>query len=415
MRIVSRIVFGSVLIAASALIVVDAAPAEPVRYGLPDVRFEGLKHFDSRQILAGLEINFDLALATRRQSNPDEFASALESAVLNGYLKAGFATAHVVAHVDDDREQVVVRVSEGWRFLCGDIDVVGANRVASEVIVRHLTEPAYPLEATPISLAKNDGTQVTIWVDSAGGLAKSRSPIWSNEKAAPFDQITCKDIRERIFTLFEAHGYYNPRFEVAVEPVEERQTATLLVTIADEGPRGVITEIDIKGAERFSEASLLEYLGVAVGTEFDGRMPARLQRRLRESGRYERYAISETVVPDLNFNAMRLAAGLDVPEGEAPSILDRPSNQQGIKLSIHLVEASAAPQLADPLSPVEEALLKGALWLERWSLQVVDQELAVEVDYGPFRPDHLLPSASVRMWRRLRCWALLSAKIWHAR
>lgn len=319
----------------------DAAPAGDRKSktdeadGLRDVErldFEGVAAFDVAEIRARLRIDFDIVLAAHPANDLAHYLAVLEKQVRDGYRHCGFPDAAVHAVHDAARQRIAVRVTEGKRLTCGDVQVTGTQPETAGKIVQSITE-------SPVEM------QV----------------LWKKGGPAPLDDGTPAAIRRRVRKAFAAAGFLTPEFEIAINPVSEG-TMGLTIKVIGAGPRAAVGRIAITGTKRDSKAEVLKYLDLHEGMPFDSDLPRRLEDRLVASGR---------------FLLIRVEA--QVPETPYPRAA---ADVRDLKIAVH--EYDKAPPLAQEFSPAEQALLQLRTWLERWSKGQTDDEVVID---GSFRVD----------------------------
>src|SRR5206468_3554536 len=58
-----------------------------------------------------------------------------------GYHHSGFRDAKVTAEYDKPQQQIVVRVAEGPRHYCGDVNITGLKQAHKTALVEAITQP----------------------------------------------------------------------------------------------------------------------------------------------------------------------------------------------------------------------------------------------------------------------------------
>ncbi len=310
---------------------------------LDRIEFSGVDSFEVADIRRSLAMDFETSLAANSNGSLSDFIKVLQRQLLSGLLHSGCPDAQVVAEYQPQQERIAVRISKGPRYCCGEIEVAaGATHVAPEPLIRALTTDPKP-----------------------------RLILWNKGQSAPFDEFTFKKIRERLVRELAIAGFFSPQVEIEVGRNPDSQTAVLKVAIKDVGRRATVGSIDVVGTKRDSVNDVLNYLELQLGVPFDSALPQRLQRRLRESGRY-------------------LGAYVMAKSGDPPQAASDPEVRN---LQIKLREYKAVPALTQALSPGEEALLKMREWLDRWAKGDVDEDLILAVSGVRLRD--FLPGANV--------------------
>lgn len=369
-----------------------SATVDPSSGWLPRLEFEGNTTYSAQQIREGLERNYDLALTLRRARPHDDLAQTIVAAVNDGYLHQGFPDVEVRSESDSTADRIRIQIVEGQRYRRGDVQVTGAKQVSSEGLIRRLTEPRYPIKAVPILREGGKESTEPVWVTVGGSKYKPKARRWGSGSPAPFDQWSLAEIRRDLEEAFQLQGYFSPRFEIAVVPDRSQQTATLSVTIKDEGEPAVVDDVVVKGANRSSRESLLEYLGIHRGMRYTARTPAELERRLWESGRFLQHSVSATFlkVRSEDDDDSSKIPPLPSDDGSIPDLPDLPDSNR-VQLLVVLEENAAAPELGAKLSDVQEALLNASRWMERWSIAALEQELGLELTCKIHYPENEKP------------------------
>ena len=193
-----------------------AVAAEPA--GLREIErlvFEGVESGTVSDIRDALAIDFEVALAAHPDASLSGCLRAVETATLLGYHHSGFRDAKVTAAYDEQQERIVVRVAEGERHLCGDVNITGAEHADAAALVKAISQPA-----------------------------ELKTP-WVNDRPAPFDDSTMREIRKRLKDAFAAQAFFSPAFGVRIVAEPGEKAATLEVAISEEGPRAEIGEITL--------------------------------------------------------------------------------------------------------------------------------------------------------------------------
>jgi outer membrane protein assembly factor BamA len=297
--------------------------------GLRDVNrlvFQGLSTFPASEIRDELSKDFDVLGAERPEISMRDYLRTLEKQVRSGYRHHGFGDAKVEAVHDPSKQQIVVKVDEGRRFRCRDVQIVGAKFVPAAKIIAALTEDPKPSRI-----------------------------LWKKGDPVRFDELAESAIRKRIEEAFGEAGFLSPQFSVITSPTSDGESCDLTVTVASEGPRAMLGKIDVTGTKRDSVEDVVKYLDLEPGMPYDSDLEYRLHRKLWDSGRY----LTIDVTPTAH----------DSPD---PAIADRTRD-----LYIRLREYDDAPPLTKELAPEEQALLKLRDWIERWSRGEIDEEIVV--------------------------------------
>jgi hypothetical protein len=301
------------LVAATAIAVHAEEPAgirEPEK-----LVFEGVKTGGLKEVQTALKADFDLLLAAHPSSSLSGYLRAIEETTLLAYRHSGFPDAKVTAKFDEQQERIVVQVHEGSRRFCGDTKVTGAKLADVAALIQSVAGPAKKNGASPFK-----------------------------DRPAPFDESTRREIQKRLKDAFAAQGFFSPSFDAQVHAQSDEATATLLITVNDEGPQAEIGNITIAGNERDSDSDILNYLNLRAGDRYDSGLAGRLKARLEESSRF-------------------LAARID-RVGPSQLVDDK---REIVDVRIDLRDYEFAPPLTADFADGQQALLKFRDWLGRWS------------------------------------------------
>ena len=133
--------------------------AEPIRAGdwsnPNQFAFEGVKLVPAKKLAQAL-IGDPQMITVRPTEAPSEgFLRLVESRILAGYQTCGFPDASVSAEFDEPRQQVVVRVVEGPRFVWGEVRIRGNREIAADELHTWLTEK-HPRGKRPAAIVAPD-------------------------------------------------------------------------------------------------------------------------------------------------------------------------------------------------------------------------------------------------------------------
>ncbi|MCF7974743.1 MAG: hypothetical protein K9N55_13075 [Phycisphaerae bacterium] len=282
--------------------------------------FEGVTTFSAEEIRRALMKNPDFLLASHPAARFGDYLPAVRTLVRMGYYHSGFPEAQVSVAVDGNSETIGVKVSEGPRCVCGEIEVVGAKTLPTDMFISQLIERR----------------QRTAHASSAKQLRASKTddPIWQTGKPAPFDKPSLDQLSSRIRSVLSELGYYFSQFTVAVVPEPDTSSARLLVQIETEGSRS-IGEIVVSGHKKNAREDILQYLDLAEGMQFDHDLLSKINQQLWDSARFLDYSVT--------------------PEADV--------DRTAIRLKIFVREYEPAPALSEAFSPEEHLLLRFGDWL----------------------------------------------------
>lgn len=357
------------------------------------IEFVGLRHFSPKTLQKALDDDLDFLLAADPSAPLDEYLQTIKTRLRAGYQRAGFPYAQIEAGADLERRRIVVSITEGRRYAAGPIRLVGAASVPQAALARWLTSshPApHAEQRTGWELA--DGVRIS---DAFG-----EEPIWQPGKPARFNAWSQNHLTKQVRLAFAEHGFFFPQLVVKAAPQRGADTAELLIEVVDEGPSGVVGEIEILSTSRNSREAILKLVDLSPGMPLTHARLAQIKQRLYDSARFARFDVHP------------------LP----------PENPNGpIKVRFELVETESAPLLTQPFSVEEETLLKFRQWLLN-DVLAGDQDLVfslrnpagrlrllrgvVSAQGGALRVDVLDPDLSLggRVLHSVQEWAGLTSK-----
>jgi TPR repeat protein len=300
---------------------------------------EGNQSFTKDLILYGMAFHLDYQLAAHPAAPLVDYLASLERKITLGYQRAGFPSATVKADADTSAHRVVIRVTEGPRYRCGEILLSGVKTMTNEVVRQKVADGIGGLET------------------SAGSQSNLNAIVWSRDHPAPFDEPSRQDLTQLVEQALASLNYYQPKVGVRIVPDPARKLADLQIEIADEGIKGMIAEIEVSGLHTNTRPQLLDYLKLKPGMEVDARLVATASNRLWRCARFFRHDVSLTPLP---------AVGQ-------------------FKLVLDLDEVREAPPLNRELSPNEQTLLKFRDWLAGWEKRPEDLVLSIGLTNSSLR------------------------------
>jgi ankyrin repeat protein len=355
--------------------------------GDPDrIVFEGLQTFTPAQIRRALAIKPGYLLAAHPQANMAAFLSELKTLIESGYQAAGFPDACAEVRYDEPAFTVRVKVVEGPRFRAGKVRVAGPKIIEVEGLVNWFTTPVATPKAfgTLMSAAtgkeKKDASPDQEWStsvnlemnprpgaqDMPGKAVRPDDPLWVPGDPANFSVAWATQAVAQADACLAGQGFFFPRVRVEL-PRTAAGMADLLITVDDEGPPGVIGEFNVTGMKRHTAAEILRFLDLREGMKITAGRLAAARQRLRSCGRFRDFEITPQ------------SMGL------------RAVSSHRVKLLIAVKELEAVPRLNEPLSPVQEALLKLCAWAEQFPERDEDIQFAITNHSGvPFAVELVL-------------------------
>ncbi len=303
------------------------------------IEFVGQRQFALEILQRALDDDLDFLLAADPSAPLNEYLETINKRLLAGYQRAGFADAKIEAGADLERRRVVVSISEVRRYLAGPIRLVGHASIPPAAVARWLTSshPAPAAEQrTGWELA--DGVRIS---DAFG-----EEPIWEPGKPAHFNAWAQNHLAKQVRLAFAEHGYFFPQLAVKIAPIAGNGTAELVIEVVDEGPSGVVGEIEILSTAKNPRDAILKLVELSPGMPLTHARLAQIKKRLYDSARFVRFDVRPLPPDD--------------PNG-------------ALKLRFELVESEFSPLLSQPFSVEEKTLLKFRQWL-------LDEVIAGEED-----------------------------------
>lgn len=294
---------------------------------------EGTAAFAPQQIKDALLLNSAFQLAADASTPLDDYLKTLQRLIRTGYRDAGFPNVEVSASVDAKTGTVVVHVTEGPRYLAGDIRISGGKTIPVAQLVERLSKPHPPKDAVAQLETANNGATALRWVDLDGADAELQGPVWRPGKPAPFLAMGESDseLHRAVADALADFGYFFAQFTVDVVADAASRKGHLAIHVSGEGVRSAFADAEIHGNQANARGDILKYLAFQPGGPATREELARLQARLWHSGRFIKSSVT----------LLRPAKPTD------PA-----------KVRIDLVELQGATPLSKPLSREEELLLK---------------------------------------------------------
>ena len=307
-------------------------------YDLQRFVFEGDKTFSAEALRQALKDTIDFFEISNPLAPRDAYLEAIERKLLLGYQHTGFPEARIEARHDAKADQIVVTVAEGPRYVCGGVKVTGATNVPAVAII----EPLIPSQVTTQSVQqafafKDKAPATNPLTEGTSDESEPPDAPWVKGEPAPFSNLDLKQMRESVTTVLREHGFLFPKANVSVVPDKTARTAELHVEVLEEGPRGVVGQIEITGNKKNTTEAVLRYLELKPGMELPSQLVARIEDRLWRAARFLSYKVS----------------------------LGSPDSGGGVPLQIQVAEYDEAPPLEQAFSRTEQAMLKLREWLSK--------------------------------------------------
>ncbi len=358
------------------------------RGALERIEFEGVHTFNIEDIRNALAQSAGFLLASHPEAPPGPYLEILRQKVLAGYQQNGFPNARVSAEFNPATEGVRVRVTEGARYRCGKVQVIGIKGEPARVIVARLSKPVLlPSKTSEMAQSaankaasgdnSNEDSSVRFQTeahlkiqpqDPRSSLAATRQisneqPLWIQGEPAAFGEAATRQIDDTVKDCLAELGFFFPQVASSVKLNSLKQTAELLVHVLDEGPRGTISTIEVTGNQKNTPEEILKFLRLKRGMAITRSRIAEAEEKLWRSARFLHYEIR--------------------PSPPTPGL----AKATGVRLLINLREYAPAPKLTEPFTFEQQALVRLCDWIS--SFETRAEELSIRGGFtgeeDPFR------------------------------
>ena len=334
--------------------ILEQSPAAKVgEAGDPDrFDFEGLLTFTADQIRHALLIRPSYLLASHPQSNLDAFLVKLKDMIQTGYEAAGFPDVRINVSYDAKTLRTRVTVTEGPRFLAGQIRVIGAQASSSAELIHWLTTPAAKSKSEVDARPGVDASQRPR-LNTPGKAKHSDDAMWVKGDPADFSVLWRTQAVAQVESCLAEQGFFFPKATVEIQRDAAAGTANFVITLQSEGPPGVIGRIKVSGMKLNSRSDILGLLKLSEGMKITGSRLAESELKLQNCGRFWDYSIT----PEY--------AGVEAV------------SSRRVNLRIEVNEQEGVPRLGKPLSPTQQALVRLCEWIEKFPER--DEDIRVTV------------------------------------
>ena len=265
----------------------------------------------------------------------------------------------------------------------------GAKSIVGEELVRWFTTPAKTpktveaLKAASASKAVNESNSEETWnvaatanltlskrageLNTPGKASRPDDPIWVTGDPADFSLAWATQAVAQVEACVAEQGFFFPKAKVEIQRDPATGIADLFITIQDEGPPGIIGEINVSGTRRDTPGELLRFLNLQEGMKITAGRLAVARLKLRDCGRFWDFEITPEYV------------GVDGPVSRR------------VKLQIEVKEQEGVPRLDEALPPVQLALLRLCEWVEQFPQRDEDIQATLSSQSGfPFAVEFVL-------------------------
>ncbi len=317
----------------------DTDPSVGLLGDTTKIKFSGQQQLSPEILRKALAFDLEYQSAARPSASLATFLETLQERLQQGLLHSGFLQGTAKATFDAKANAVHVQITEGPRYKNAGLQITRTKKIDAELLERTLLAPVIP------SLWKYQFDEIAL--DLPREFDSSTSD-WELGKIISADSKTLLELKQRVLKALLNQGYPHAKFKIDVVPTDQ-QTAEFVITFEEEGPKGVIEDIAVKGLDRHSEDQILKYFELSHGMPVNAEVLDSLHEKLRNSCRFWKYQVAVRV-----FDSKR----------------DRYSTTpRGLLLSITLSEYHSVQPLGKPLSETEEVMKRCANWLENYTQQ----------------------------------------------
>jgi hypothetical protein len=353
------------------------AAEEPVLVGdygdVRHIKVLGALTFGAAKVQGALLQDPDVLAALHPKAPLEKLEALLCDKLKQGYYRAGFAAVKVQCRRSLSAEELLLHVEEGQRYTFGDIRIVGASEIPLDELKRAITTPCPDLQAASLQVFDRDGLPEVKWFDGDGDELKA-APLWPAGEPARLDRLHLDKLRRHTASALAGLGFYFARFEPGISCYPPTGRVELQITIAAEGPRARLAEIEISGHTRHTREQIFDYLKLGEQSDIAQQDCLRLEHELFRSGRFTQASVT----------------------------MVRPATPEDPKvLRIALVEHPRVSLLSVPLSREEQAFLRLREWLIGFERR--GDDLVIASRHASF-PGELIVSPRNGLLLSLRDW-----------
>jgi tetratricopeptide (TPR) repeat protein len=363
--------------------------------------FEGNTLMPADVLRSGLNRDVETVYASHPAADLADFLTLLSRQITLGYLNSGFPGAKAEAVLDrtQDGSRILVRITEGPRFLKGKILVEGAKDIDADKLCELLqankdTPKARSLvgqirevmtkeekwlpkpeskAAKDMLDALNQQLGALKWSTSAGNseaeekeddedlpspflinsfASSSTEGEWQAEDPVAFKQDKANPLADAVRRHLAALGRPLTRFRTRYV-LDGDGTADLVIHIEDEGPVAVIGRIEVVGAKEHRPDEITVAAGLKSGGPLTPEVLDRALLALWETGRFYPFSISPVA---------------------------RSADAREVDLLIQTREIPEVPRLNAKLPPELEVARRFIQYFNEWTASGSDDDLLVTTD-----------------------------------
>jgi hypothetical protein len=293
--------------------------------------FDGNKTFSAETLRLGLKATPDFFEISHPMAPLSAYLEAIQIKLLLGYQHNGFPEPKLALTHDEKTDEILVKVEEGPRYVCGEVKVNALHKMPVAPLMKRLTVTNLAAQIVQPAFLFMD----RLPPDRAQGSAGQPDCFWLPGEPAHFDEIALRRMTVNVSDTLREHGFFFPKLKLKVVPDNASRKADLQVQVEDEGPRGIIHQIEVVGNKKNSREAILNYLKLKPGIELTTELVPSIQNRLWHAARFLTNSVT----------------------------LGSPDADGRLALRIEVFEHEPAPPLDQDFSPAQQVMLKSRAWL----------------------------------------------------
>lgn len=300
------------------------------------IRFEGNETFESGDIRDALALDGEVQSTVDPNESLLMFQGTVLKRLIDGYRSKGFADVRAIA-VETERERLKILITEGPRYRCGELRIIGDESPDRELLSSALSSKELKDSRNPLA-----------------GTTDSKK--WTSGKYVQFSDEWLSEMRKRIADVLEGMGYYYPDFNVELVTDSEEHLAHLQINIPDAGSQQPVSDVRIHGLTRHSTEEILQHLNLPEKKYATAALEHLIRNKLENTGRFV-YAKAWT----------------DAPFGP----------EHAVPVHVQLREYEKVPPLSGQPSASQDALLRLGQWVRELPRSGNDLQVTIDVVLKP--------------------------------
>ncbi|MGA2440135.1 MAG: hypothetical protein ABSH08_04205 [Tepidisphaeraceae bacterium] len=245
----------------------------------------GCRLVSADKLRHALLVDAAVQLAGSPSAPMDEFIKTVQRSSQEDYLANGYANARVGVELDPSGHHLLIHVNEGPRYTAGNAEIIGASLADAKALVSALTQPS-PREPDAAQIDERVGTLfIPTWKSPEGADAH-----WKVGNPANLSNEDLDDYKDQIVKALLSQGLFWA--DVKVEPeLRSDHIARLVVRILNEGPKGILTDIQTTGLSINTRQQVLDFAGLRPGMSVDLNVLRAVRKKFWDSGRFFQHDI----------------------------------------------------------------------------------------------------------------------------